>query len=189
VKAAPDKGKMWRISAVPVALVGSGLIAVTIVQTFFFHSAFVFGDSGITLQTGTNVNGNEKLAGMITTPVNAESLSELTAFIEESELTGSSAIVWDQAPILYYVLDIDCAIGHFWPSLDSYPYAEFAEDIECMEKYPLVIYQTIYYEDLIKGMPNPDQKTQRIIQLLQEGSYEEAFRNAHYVVCLPGQRQ
>ncbi len=184
-----EGSRVWSAFGVPVALVGSGLIAVTLVQTFLFHSAFVFGDAGITVQTGTKVRGNEKLAGMITTPVNAEALGELTAFIEDSELSGAPAIVWDQAPILYYSLDIECAIGHFWPSLDSYPYEEFVADIEAMEKYPMIIYQTIYYEDLIKGKPDPDQKTQRITQILQEGLYEEVFRNAHYVVCLPGQQE
>ena len=171
----------------PVVLVGSTLILVTMVQTFLFHNAFVFGDAGLTMQTGAKVPENEKLTGMITTPANGEALGELTAFMEENHLNGMQAIVWDQAPILYYILDIECAIGHFWPYLDSYPYAEFKGDIENMEEYPVIIYQTIYYEDLLKGMEDADPKTQVIMEILQEGAYEEVFRNAHYAVCLPGQ--
>lgn len=55
-----------------------------------------------------------------------------------------------------------------------------------MEEYPVIIYQTIYYEDLLKGMTDADKKTQVIMEILQEGAYEEVFRNGHYAVCLPG---
>ena len=181
-----ENSRIWRISAMPVVLVGSALILVTMVQTFLFHNAFVFGDTGFTMQTGAKVSENEKLTGMITTPANGEALGELTAFMEKNHLNGMPAIVWDQAPILYYILDIECAIGHFWPYLDSYPYEEFKEDMEAMEEYPVIIYQTIYYEDLLKGMTDADKKTQVIMEILQEGAYEEVFRNGHYAVCLPG---
>ena len=182
-----ENERIRRISCMPTALVGSALILVTMVQTFLFHDAFVFGDTGIMAKTGIKVPGNERLTGIITTPENGNALEELTTFVEENNLVGLQTIVWDQAPILYYILDIECPIGHFWPWLDSYPYGEFKEDIEQMEEYPMIIYQTTYYEDLIKGMPDGDQKTQVIMQILQEGSYKEVFRNAHYAICLPGQ--
>ena len=182
-----ENGRIWRISGMPAALVGSALILITIIQTSLFHNAFVFGDTGITMKTGTKIAGNERLTGMITTPENGKALGELTVFVAENYLNGMQTIVWDQAPILYYILDIECPIGHFWPWLDSYPYAEFKADIEAMEEYPMVIYQTTYYEDLIKEIEDADQKTQLIMEILQEGAYEEVFRNAHYVVCLPGQ--
>ena len=182
-----ENGRIRKISCMPTALVGGALILVTMVQTFLFHNTFVFGDTGITAKTGIKVPGNERLTGMITTPENGNALEELTTFVEENNLIGLQTIVWDQAPILYYILDIECPIGHFWPWLDSYPYGEFKEDIEQMEEYPMIIYQTTYYEDLIKGIPDGDQKTQVIMQILQEGSYKEVFRNAHYAVCLPGQ--
>jgi len=180
-----EKGRIWRVSGMPAALVGSALILITMVQTFLFHNAFVFGDAGLTIQTGAKISTNKRLTGMITAQENGKALGELTAFMDENNLNGMPTIVWDQAPILYYILDIECPIGHFWPWLDSYPYTEFKGDIEGMEEYPMIIYQTIYYEDLLKGLEEPEQKTQVILEILQEGAYEEVFRNAHYVVCLP----
>ena len=178
--------KVWNFSAIPLVLVSTMLIGITAMQTFLFHGCFVFGDTKITAETSAKVEGNKKLTGMITTRDNAESLSQLSRFIEENDLTGSETIVWSQAPILYYILDTPCAIGHFWPSLDSYPYEEFVRDIEEMEEYPMIIYQSIYYEDLIKGAPEGDRKSQVIAEILQKGNYEEVFRNGYYTVCLPG---
>ena len=183
-----ERQRVWTFSPVPAVLAGLLLIGVTLWQTFFFHNAFVFGDTVMTAGSGKKVDGNKILSGMFTAEENADALSELTIFIEENDLSGSSTIVWSQAPVLYYILDIECAIGHFWPALASYPYEEFCSDIAAMEEDPLIIYQARAYENLIKAAPDGDEKTQVITRILQEGNYAEIFRNEDYVVCLPVER-
>ena len=122
---------------------------------------------------------------MLTSEEQAESLGSLSKYMAENEINGRDAIVWSEAPILYYLLDIECAIGHFWPWLASYPYEEFKADIEGMEDYPVVIYQADKYADLMHGGSELDARSLLIHNLLNQGKYEEVFRNEEYAVCLP----
>lgn len=180
-----ESRKVWHFSVVPMVSISVMLIAITMVQSFFFHGKFVFGDDVIKSKTAVGVEGIDVFVGMITSEGNADALADLSLFMEENVLNGSQAIVWSQAPILYYMLDIECAIGHFWPSLDSYPYDEFVGDIKEMEEYPMIIYQAMYYGDLKNEAPTGDKKTEVIHKVLQEGNYEEVFRNEVYAICLP----
>ena len=50
----------------------------------------------------------------------------------------------------------------------------------------MIIYQAMYYGDLKNEAPDGDEKTGVIHKILQEGNYEEVFRNEVYAVCLPG---
>ncbi len=177
--------RVWIFNPAPLVLVGGMLIGITMMQTFFFHGAFVFGDNVLKEKSGAKIEGNKIFKGMITSKENASALEEISVFIQENNLEGSEAIVWSQAPILYYMLDIECAIGHFWPSLDSYPYEEFAADVKSMETYPMIIYQNIYFGDLKNDTSERDVKTQMIRQILQEGNYEDIFCNKVYTVCVP----
>lgn len=180
-----DKRNVWSFSAMPIGLVSTLFVLVVLFQTFMFHMFFVFGDAGITGEQKVVVPGNKKLAGIYTTETNAKELGELTAFFEENELREKEYIVWSHSPILYYALDLECAIGHTWPMLDSYTYAEFVGDLADNEEYPIVIYEAQYYPDLLTDTEELDDKTYWISELLDEGEYQEVFRNQYYVVCVP----
>ena len=181
--------ELWHISCVPPVLISTLLIAVSFVQIFLFHGAFVFGDNVVKEDSYARVEENPLLTGMLTTGKQAESLGGLTAFIHEHELEGRKTIVWSEAPILYYLLDVECAIGHFWPWLESYPYEELKNDINKMEDYPVIIYQASKFTDLTEEAPFGDRRSLLIHELLKEGAYNEIFRNEEYVICLPAKEK
>lgn len=180
-----DKKKWWYFSWKPVIAVGAMLVTVLVLQTFLFHCFFVFGDAGMDGEAKVPVENNRRLAGMKTTEANARMLSELTAYTDGNLSEDEEYIVWGRSPLLFYALDLDCAIGHTWPSLDSYPYEDLEADLAAMETYPVVIYEAMYYEDLLQEAPEWDKKAPLITELLQEGSYSEVFRNESYVICVP----
>lgn len=185
VKEKEGRRKIWRFSVLPIAFVSGLLVLVVLFQTFMFHTFFVFGDVGITGEAKAVVPGNDRLAGIYTTEANAKQIGELTAFFDEFDLKDKACIVWSHSPILYYALELDCAIGHTWPMLDSYAYAEFVGDLADNEEYPIVIYEAQYYPDLLSDAEELDDKTYWISELLDEGEYQEVFRNQYYVVCVP----
>ena len=169
----------------PICFVSGMLILVVLFQSFMFLAFFVFGDSGITSEAKAVVSENERLTGIYTTEDNAKEIGELTVFFKESYLEDKECIVWSHSPIIYYALDLVCAIGHTWPMLDSYAYDEFIQDMEELQEYPIVIYEAQYYPDLLSDVENLDSKTLVIKELLDEGRYREVFRNQYYVVCVP----
>lgn len=177
--------KIWHLSPAPAVAVSFMLIGIVFVQTFLFHIFFVFGDAGIDGNKKVMVEGNHRLAGILTTQDNAEEFTGLTAFLYDERMQGRECIVWSHSPVIYYAMELDCAIGHMWPMLDSYPYEEFAADIETMDEYPVIIYEALYYPDLLVTNEEADQKTQVICELMQSGNYKEVYRNRYYVVCIP----
>ena len=179
------KRKVWHFSWRPIVGVASMLVSVVLLQTFLFHGFFIFGDAGMDGEAKVTVENNRVLAGMRTTDANARMLSELTVFLTDYQVDDAECIVWGRSPLLYYAMDLDCAIGHSWPSLDSYPYEELKADLEALETYPVIIYEAMYYEDLKKEAPEWEEKALLITSLLQSGNYSEVFRNDFYVVCVP----
>ncbi len=179
------KKKILQFSWKPYVAVGAMLSVVVMLQTFIFHGFFVFGDVGMDGSSKVSVGNNEILAGMKTTETNAFMLEELTAYIRENFGEEEEYIVWGRSPLLFYALDLECAIGHTWPSLDSYPYEELQADLNALEMYPIVIYEAQYYENLLETSPEWDKKSPLITGLLQDGQYGEVFRNDYYVICVP----
>lgn len=179
-----SKPQIWKFSWKPYVAVGMMLTAMVAIQTFLFHAFFVFGDEGISGTPKSSVASNEILVGMKTSESNAEILEELTVYIEDNYSKNDQFIVWGHSPLLFYVLDIECAIGHIWPGLDSYSITEFKDDMENMTDYPIVIYEVQYYGNLLLEAPEQEEKTMLITNLLQEGDYVEVFRNDFYVICV-----
>ncbi len=178
------KEQKWRLSLMPVVEICYLLVGILLLQTFMFHTFFVFGDEGITGNKKVTVDVNKRIAGILTTEANAKVYSELSQFIQDEGLQGEDCIVWAHSPMVYYAMDLECAIGHTWPMLDSYPYAEFVQDMEFLESYPMVIYEAQYYPNLLEENSELDSKTQQINKLLKEGCYVEVFRNDFFVVCV-----
>lgn len=189
MKGKEKRQRMWNFSPIPLVLISYFLITILCLQTFMFHIFFVFGDAGITGDKKITVDANNILTGIVTTETNAEELSELTQYIVKEQLQGSECIVWSHSPMLFYAMDLECAVGHTWPMLDSYPYEEFVIDMEKMEECPIIIYEAQYYPDLLGEVNEFDAKTQIIYDFMIEENYKEVFRNDIYVVCIPESMQ
>lgn len=179
------KKQVWKGSLKPSVMVAYTLCAVLLFQTFMFHFFFVFGDAGVGEGAKVQVEGNAKLAGIYTTEENARILSELTAFCKQNNMDEREVIVWAHSPMIYYAMDFECALGHSWPGLASYPYEEYCRDLESQETEPFVIYEAYSYPNLLEGAENMDAKTQALYHYMNERNYSEIFRNQSYVVCAP----
>lgn len=177
-------GKKWMINTVAARVVVYMFIGVVLFQTFMFHLFFVYGSNGVITESKAEVN-NEILKWMRTSEENAEMLSGLSEYINENNLVGEQSIVYSNAPLVFYILEMDCAIGHTWPALSSYPNNEYISDLDEMEDYPIIIYETRYFNNLMEEVPEWDEKAIYINELLIEGDYAEVYRNEHYAVCIP----
>lgn len=184
-----DRKGVWIFDSKPLKIVSYLLVAVVMLQAFIFHICFIYGGAGLLNESSAKVDNVSVLQGMRTTEENAEMLSGLSDFIIKEGLADEKYIVFSNAPLLYYILDLESAIGHTWPALDSYPLSEYAEDMEKMDAYPIVIYETRYYEDMFTLETEENTKIYYIQDLLLDGSYVEVYRNAHYAVCIPEKYQ
>ncbi len=176
---------VWVFDSKPLKIVAYSLVAVVMFQAFVFNIFFIYGGTGLLNESRARVDEVSVLRGMRTSEENAEMLSGLSDFIIEEGLTSQKYIVFSNAPLLYYILDLEGAIGHTWPALDSYPLSEYVEDIEQMDTYPIVIYETRYFEDMFTLALEENTKIYYIQNLLTDGNYVEVYRNEHYAVCIP----
>lgn len=176
--------KIWYLSYNPFIVVAILLTMVVAVQTFLFHSFFVFGDEGINGSPKVSVTDNHVLVGMKTTETNAKMLEELDEYIKGNHGDNTQYIIWGHSPLLYYALDIECAIGHIWPALDSYSYEEFEEDMKKMTENPIIIYEAQYYGDLLIEDNERAGKVSLVANYMQQENYVEVFRNQYYVICI-----
>lgn len=181
-----EKKQLWNVSAIPTVLVGYMLVGLLLVQTGMFHVFFVFGDEGINGNKKQIVQGNEALYGIYTTEANAEEFSNITAYMGSEQFLDAEYIVWGHSPVLFYALKLDCAIGHIWPTLDSYSQEEMEEDIAALDEYPIIVYEARYYSDLFDDSVEWDDKTKMICQLIKNGEYTEVYRSEYYAICIPG---
>ncbi len=177
--------RIWEVDLKPLRIVVSSLVCLVMFQSIMFHLCFIYGGYGIFNEGKVSVEKSDVLVGMLTNEENAEMLNGLSDFISGQEWRNKECIVFSNAPMIFYILDLKCAIGHTWPALDSYPKDEFLYDINKMESLPIIIYETRYFGDLLTEIPETDTKTYYIYNLLNEGKYEEVYSNAHYAVCIP----
>jgi len=143
------------------------------------------------------------LAGMYTTPLNAETLDEISIFMteHETEYVGKELILYGDICGLSYYLDKAPAIFTSWPDLDTNSLERLTDDLddisgEISEKgqRPLVIVTPAldaYYRQDAEAMQwwgtdesacLADKKLSAIISFMDKNSYTQVFANEAFVV-------
>ena len=153
------------------------LWAAIMVQSTGFHSQFVFRDGMDGTKRDYKFTEPEVLAGMHTTQGNGEALQSLLAYLNEKDLENREVILYGDCPGLSFLLDVPFAIGTSWPDLASYHYETFVQDLEKLEKAPVVI---------IRNIPNSEEqgirKKEYLAAFMNSNEYVNIYNNGTYGV-------
>lgn len=153
------------------------LWAAIMIQSAGFHSQFVFRDGMDGTKRTYQFEKPRVLAGMRTTEGNGEALQALLQYLEEKELSQQEIVLYGDCPGLSFLLDMPFAIGTSWPDLASYHYETFVQDLEELEKAPMVIIRNVS-----TGGEQSIQKKEYLISFLNRNEYVNIYNNGTYGV-------
>lgn len=174
----------------PAKAMISAMTLAFLVQSVGLGCFYVFSDGEDGQKRTDTVTENPVLAGMHTTDLNGETLSELSGFIIEnkSQYEGKKLILYGNIPGLSYYLDRAPAIFTSWPDLDTNSSDRLDKELreltgnirEKGESKPLVILSASCGEDTL--FSGKDEKLSLIADFMKENDYSQAFANEAYLV-------
>ena len=153
------------------------LWAVIMIQSMGFHSQFVFRDGMDGTKRDYKFAGPEVVAGMYTTSGNGEALQSLLAYLNGKNPEDREVILYGDCPGLSFLLGAPFAIGTSWPDLASYHYETFVQDLEELEKAPMVIIRNV-----TTGGEQSVQKKERLTAFMNSNEYVNIYNNGTYGV-------
>lgn len=191
-----------------VPLFSAKAMILAMVIMFFIQSVglgffYVFKDGETGEKRSIKILNNAVLKGMYTTPLNAETLDELSIFMTENEAkyAEKELLLYGNIPGLSYYLDKAPAIFTSWPDLDSNSLERVIQGIsqvsgEISEKgqRPLVIITpalNAYYRQDSMAMEylsvdanslSEDKKLSCIMTFMDENEYTQVYENEAFVV-------
>ncbi len=193
-----------RVPFYPAKAMFSAMVLAFLVQSIGLGFGYVFKDGEMGEKRDVKVAGNEVLAGMYTSAINAETLEEISNYMTEhsAEYEGKELILYGNIPGLSYYLDRAPAIFTSWPDLATNSLERLTADLNELEammdekekKKPLVIVNAGYAAYMEKddtGMEQygvdkaalgEDKKLQAITQFVKENDYKHVFSNEAYVI-------
>ena len=155
----------------------AAIILMTLIQGLGFGCTYVFRDGIHGEKRVAQVGNSSVLKGMYTTQENADSLSELIAFCNDSEVTKAPILIWGDAPGLSYILDVPSAIFTTWPEIPSNTYGALNEALEELDWEPTVILHNDTGQNIIAG-----EKSDLILDYIAEHTYICVFKNSNYTI-------
>lgn len=153
------------------------ILFMTLVQGTGFGLNYVFRDGIYGEARDTQVKNSGVLRGMYTTAENAESLSGLIAFCEESGAAQEPVLIWGDAPGLSYILDVPSAIFTTWPEIPSNTYDALDRALMELEGQPTVILHRETGKPVAEG-----EKTDLILDFIESHPYTCIYENNNYQV-------
>ncbi len=171
----------WHIMALAI-------LGMVLVQGSLFHVSFAFRDGTDGTERSAQVTGNAYLAGMKTTPDNAEALSGLSGATEQYGLTGKKLLTYGNVPGLHVILGMEPALSNTWPDLDSYPVAQLKEDLQALDEAEICPVIIIGKRDSAQALEEPDtpagQKAVLLTDYMEEGAYSLVYENEEFALYM-----
>lgn len=172
-----------RVPFYPAKAMLAAMVLAFLLQSVGLGFGYVFKDGETGERRNVKVEGNAVLTGMYTTALNAETIDEISYFIEEnsSEYKEKELLLYGNVPGLSYYLDKAPAIFTSWPDLDTNSYERLEADLKELsarinekgEEKPLVILGA----ECAEG-----EKMQAIQAFMEENKYEQVFANEAFTV-------
>lgn len=171
----------WHIMALAI-------LGMVLVQGSLFHVSFAFRDGTDGTERSAQVTGNAYLAGMKTTPDNAEALSGLSGATEQYGLTGKKLLTYGNVPGLHVILGMEPALSNTWPDLDSYPVEQLKEDLQALDEEEICPVIIIGKRDSAQALEEPDtpagQKAVLLTDYMEEGAYSLVYENEEFALYM-----
>lgn len=153
------------------------ILLMTLIQGVGFGLNYVFRDGIYGEPRNSKVENSAVLKGMYTTAENAESLTGLIDFCENSGVTREPVLLWGDAPGLSYILDVPSAIFTTWPEIPSNTYGALEKALMELEGEPAVILHHETGKPVVAG-----EKTDLILDYIEAHHYTCVFENNNYQV-------
>lgn len=194
-----EKKEIWvgkagyRVSLFPAGAMFGAFLAATAMQCLLFGAVFTFKDGMYGEKRDTRIENNAVLKGIVTNAPLAKAVEGLTEYVERSELSDKSVILYGWIPAVSYLLNMPPAISTSWPDLASYNYVVMAEDMERLRESgerPLIILGT-GPEQWIRGEAltqeeieryNLNGKWEMLYGYMVEQGYEKVYGNDMFTV-------
>lgn len=184
------------ISLFPVRAMLAAFLGVMCLQCLMFGAVFTFRDGMSGQKRDTKIEKNVILKGMVTNAPLAETVEELTEYMEAEKLSDRNVILYGQIPGVSYMLDMPPAISTSWPDLASYHCEVLAEDMDKLRvqtseaERPLIILGKSIEKWICGGELTEaelvqykiDEKWFMIYDYMVEQGYEKTFENGMFVV-------
>lgn len=177
---AASKGSRQARFGFPWQSMAAAVILMTFIQGTLFHCCFAFGDGTDGTRRTAYVANSRYLAGMQTTPYNAEVLSGLCGYLENSSSAGQSVIAFGNAPGISVICSIPPALSTSWPDLDSYPYDRMEAEMENMTEEPVIVFRNA--KDAAEPTEAAVQKEELLRDYMTARHYGKTYENAEYQV-------
>lgn len=176
-----------KVPLFPVKAMLSAVVLAFLVQSLGLGFFYVFKDGENGEKRSIKVINNQVLEGMYTTPLNAETLDEISIFMieHEAEYADRKLILYGHIPGLSYYLDKAPAIYTAWADLDTNSLPRLEEDLADLsaalqakkEERPLVI-----LPPGIEQAAENKEKLNAVLAFMEQHQYEQVFFNEAYVV-------
>lgn len=153
------------------------ILLMTLIQGVGFGLNYVFRDGIYGEPRDSKVENSAVLKGMYTTAENAESLTGLIDFCENSGVTREPVLIWGDAPGLSYILDVPSAIFTTWPEIPSNTYGALEKALMELEEEPAVILHHETGKPIVEG-----EKTDLILDYIKAHHYTCVFENNNYQI-------
>ena len=157
--------------------------AASLMQGTLFGADFIFREEPFLTGDFEEIHVNHVLKGVRTEKEKAQAIDELSQFVYDKGLDGTSAIFYGNIPMMSYALEMPAANGHCWLDLDSYGVEEMKSDMGKISDRPVIIY-CCKDEDFF-GKSEADITTEKegiLKSFIDEKNYAEIFRNSYFVM-------
>ncbi|MBQ9141988.1 MAG: hypothetical protein IJX63_09390 [Lachnospiraceae bacterium] len=205
------KVRKWEISTYPLKAMLVCVGGMILLQTTLFALNFVFLESDGTNgaeKFDTTVENNDILKGMYMEGERAESISEISSYVQRMGLKGKEVILYGKIPAMSYYLEMPFAISA-WPDLASYNLAVMLEDLQRVEakafaeggELPVILMEKskgIYarsgaaglealgYGEAEQAVFAADQKLLLLADFINKYGYKATFENDKFVLFQAG---
>lgn len=135
------KVKRFQISSYPLKAIMVCVLLMILIQTTLFSQEFVFLEANGGVNSGSNldtkVDNNDVLKGMRMEKDRAQSISDISEYVQENGLKGKEIILYGDIPAMSYVLQMPFAISA-WPDMRSYNLTVMESDLQRIEEDALM---------------------------------------------------
>lgn len=180
IKKDSGNAQVFKISPLPAMGIVLAISLTALFQGMIFSSVFVFRDAPFYSKEYITISDDSPLRGMRTTESRYESLCELKEYFENNEDLQNGVIPYGGITGVPYFLKTDCRISHSWPDLDSYPTAEFKEELNAISDNPPIVL-SVQFVPLLNE-ENPSDKINVLKEYMNLNGYEPVFNNDEFAV-------
>jgi len=175
----------WKqlVSLFPAKVVLWAMILLFLIQGVGFGAMFTFAEATGVQDVSSKVDNNKVLAGVKMSPERAAWMTELSAYVEEKELTGREVLLYGQLPALSFYLQMPSSFNP-WSDLRSYSLGKMEQDMRQLRseiKEKGKVRPVVIAENSVK-LSEDDAKWKLICEFMEEYEYKETFTNEKFTV-------